>query len=563
MSWFAGYFNPHKILDRKYKPEQEFDYKFCTDNIRIWSDKTNTNIKQSNKNLEILCGTILKKVEDKWEISDETWLSEEERDNRNGHFICLRYKDEQLEFYNDHYGLRELYYYKDDDKTIYFSTRVDILLRWKTNNQIDWKNFGSYWLIRDPLGNSYFIKGIKRLNQAGKLLITKKAIKKTNVKWTAPEETNYNDNNIWEIESILHSLIAAPQNSNRIAICALSGGYDSRVILALMLANNIKFEAVTWGKNIHPDMQIAVMIAKDTKIEHTKLTRDLLQSIDNWQEFYNYCGRSQLVNAGTSIFELFHYRELNKEMVLIDGGAGELIRRSLNANLEYRGKRALYSGNLKKMLSFMSANRADIFNEELLDQMKTGIELVAEQVYSEMPDIKKTGISNWLDIWNIRQRIGNISSRSQQILDDIITNFMPYMQREILDKSMKIPGKIRAKNHIHNVIISMNAPVLKNYPIVRNGLKMPFNTGRISGKLRAILFRKWSYKTNTISCFLNQHSDRIRELIEEAKKYHSFIYSKTKLEKLSEDYFTKGIRENEMVWWLTFEVFRRQFNIEN
>jgi hypothetical protein len=563
MSWFAGYYNPQHNLNRFYEIKQKYDYEFSTERIQIWADSINVNIKQSDMNLAIICGTVLKEENGKWFISNEAWLPEKERSKRKGHFIGLNYYDGQLEFYNDPFALRELYYYKDNQGTIYFSTRVDILLGWKESNQINWEVFGNYWLIKDPLGREYFVKGINRLNQAGKLLINQEQIKKTNRNWTAPEEEKYNTAYIAEIENILRKLLIAPKNSDKHTILALSGGYDSRAILALILANRSDYSAVTWGNIKNPDIQISCDIARNTGIEHSLLTSDLLSDDNSWQEFYNYCGRSQLVNMGTAIFELFHYRELDKESVLIDGGAGELIRRCLNANLEYRGRNALYGGDIPGMLSYISAVRADIFCEEHLERMRRGMWDAGKKVYSEMPDIRKMGISNWLETWNIRQRIGNISSRSQQILDDIIRNFMPYTQKEIIEIAMKIPGRIRAKNHIHKLIIRKNAPLLTNYPTVRNGLKMPYITGRISGKARAILFRRWSYQNNTNKRFLELHKERISAMLEDAKHNLSDIYSRNKLKRLSEDYWQKGLRESEMIWWLTFEVFRQQFNIRN
>ncbi len=563
MSWFAGIYNS-RILKSSTKDQIlpcEFDFQYTTDSLQLWSDKRNTYISQSKRGFKILCGNVLEETEGKWKLVEEFWILESERDKRRGHFVGMEYSEAGIEFYNDQFGLRELYYYQDENETLYFSTRMDILLKWRVENEIDWEEFGSYWLNRDPLGHGYFIKGIKRLNQAGRLIIQDNKLEKTNKYWTAGKEERYQQKCVSKVLYEFDRLIRAPQNGGYQTVLALSGGYDSRALLAMMIQSGIDFEAITWGRADHPDVEVVQQIIAGTGIIHRNIYTDLVEDENSWQLFTEYCGRCQLVVMGTAAFELHHYNEIDQGKVLLDGGAGEFIRRCVNANLEYRGKQAIKKRDVEKILSLMLRERADIFREEQLQMMKKGLRARAEIAISEMPDAVDIGVDNWIETWNIRHRVGNISSRSQQILDDIISNFMPYIQKPVIESAMCIPGRIRARNHILDVMIRRNAPQLRNIPTVRNGLKMPYGTGRIDGKIRAILGKRWSYQDNTNWRFLHLHQERIRDMASDCQRLHRDICDAGKIDDLVRNYYKNGVHEPEMIWWLSFEMYRQQFNI--
>jgi hypothetical protein len=562
MSWFAGIYNSKGLSaeNSSIKVIYDFDFVYKTNKLLLWSDKKNTNISQNEPELKILCGIVLKKSCEKWKLVNKTWLSERERIDCCGHYVGLEYSQEGITIYNDQYGLREFYYYQDNAGTLYFSTRVDILLNLCADNAIDWEEFGSYWLNRDPIGQGYFIKGIKRLNQAGKIRVIDNQVIKTNSIWTAKPEDKYNKENVRQIIGELGEFLRAPYNTGYQTELALSGGYDSRCLLAIMMHKGIDFEAITWGSDSHPDMQIAKEIAKITGIKHRCIYKEILDDDNSWKQFCDYCGRTQLVVMGTAIFELHHYHEIDKEKVLLDGGSGEYIRRCLNANLEYQGRQAIRNKDARQILTYMPRVRADIFGEEHLRVMQKGLLARAEKAVSEMPDVREIGIGNWIETWDIRQRVSIISSRSQQVLDDIIKNYMPYIQPVIIEAAMKIPGSIRAKGKILDEALLEYAADLRKIPTIRNGLRMRYGIGRIEGKLRAILQKKMSYKDDVNKRFLAKHQERINDIANDCQ-HRTDIYDKGKISKLIRRYYNDGVGENEVIWWLSFEAYRQQFEI--
>lgn len=210
MSWFACVYNSNKLSAKDYQIKCfcDYEFEFRNNNLLLWSDKNNTNISQNSDQLKILCGIVLQNTSANWKMIETTWLSERECSSCCGHYIGLEYTSKGITIYNDKFGLRELYYFQDDATgTIYFSTRMDILLNWRDDNAIDWEEFGSYWLNRDPLGKNYFIKGIKRLNQAGRLQISNNQVHKTNGSWTSEPEDKYNKDNLNIIISNLVELL--------------------------------------------------------------------------------------------------------------------------------------------------------------------------------------------------------------------------------------------------------------------------------------------------------------------------------------------------------------------
>lgn len=247
--------------------------------------------------------------------------------------------------------------------------------------------------------------------------------------------------------------------------------------------------------------------------------------------------------------------------MLLDGGCGEFIRRCVNANLEYRGRQAINTKNTKQFLSYMPKERADVFGREQLHEMQLGLYQHTEIALSEMPEMKTIGLGNWIETWNIRQRVSNISSRSQQVLDDIIRNYMPYIQRQVIDAAMKVPAVKRAQNLILSEILAEYAAELRKIPTIRNGLRMRYGTGRIEGKIHAILRKRQSYKNNTNARFMVKHQERICDMANDSQHHLKDFYGAGKINNLIKNYYNVGKGENELLWWLTFESYRQQFGI--
>jgi asparagine synthetase B (glutamine-hydrolysing) len=562
MSWFAGCYHYQSIaaginLTVPFK----YDNYYRTKRLHVLSDKTNTYIDQSEEQYRILCGNVLEKTSGLFKLVEEAWIPESERERVSGHFIGMKYSVQGLEFYNDQFGFRELYYYQDNDGILYFSTRMDILLYWKKENKIDWEEFGSYWLNSDPLGQGYFIKEIGRLNQSGTLRFRNNQIEKGNKEWTAESAGGNNKKQIDEAVYEIYNIMQAPQNSGYKTILALSGGADSRALLAIMMHSGNNYEAITWGREDHPDVQIAKRICVENGIPHQEIYTDLLEDKNSWRYFAEYCGRCQLVLAGTGIFELHHYNEVDKESVFFDGGGGGIVRRRLNVSLEYQGKQAIRKKDVDRLLSISHVVKADIFTENKLVLMSAGLKERASLALANMPEVDEIGYGNWLDTWNIRNRAGNVISRSQQVMDDIFRNYMPYIQKKVVDSVMRIPAEIRSRNGIQERMIMLYAPQLIKIPRISYGIAMPYKTGNIEAKIRGVLGRKWSYKPNISRRFLQLHKERIKDIANDCQHHQREIYDARKIEILVKDYYMKSEREQEMIWWLSFEAFRQQFNL--
>ena len=138
---------------------------------------------------------------------------------------------------------------------------------------------------------------------------------------------------------------------------------------------------------------------------------------------------------------------------------------------------------------------------------------------------------------------------------------MPYIQPQIIEAAMKIPANIRAKGRILDEALREYAPDLRKIPTIRNGLRMRYGTGRIEGKLRAILQKKMSYKNDTNKRFLVKHQERINDLVNDCQKLND-IYEIEMIKNLVKRYYEEGTGENELIWWLSFEVYRQQFGIK-
>lgn len=184
-------------------------------------------------------------------VKKENWIEyflenfqKKELEKINGTFNCFVIDKKSGELYtlNDKYGIKPLFYFQDDDCIVY-SPLVEALLHNSKKYEIDWSSWADFFVFTYILGDKTYFKEIRKVQPAS-LITYKEGSSKTIKYWDFKE---------WEKESKVENELEIQKESEKVLkkvvedvlvsvgderdkiIVNLSGGYDSRLILAALV----------------------------------------------------------------------------------------------------------------------------------------------------------------------------------------------------------------------------------------------------------------------------------------------------------------------------------------
>ena len=169
MSWIFGYFGNRDRIKIS-SPETQL-HTFQNSNLILYTGGNSETIFFKSDSLNTNCwavaGVGLKQSGNGYRnLNTSDWndyLSHKEVDlsEVNGHFVALKYIDDELKFFTDELGLREIFLIKLPEG-FGFTTRID-WLKYFINPEIDLNEFGSRWLLQNQISRNSIIKNVNRL----------------------------------------------------------------------------------------------------------------------------------------------------------------------------------------------------------------------------------------------------------------------------------------------------------------------------------------------------------------------------------------------------------------
>lgn len=201
----------------------------------------------------------------------------------------------------DRFGIKPLYYYKDEDY-FFFGSELKSILQFPVKKEINWSSVSLYFQLNYIPGKNSIFKNIQRLEPGHQILIripeqfgTEISIKKW---YTIPYNALAAEQNQLSYEEQKKKLVDLMDDSVRLRLIAdvplgafLSGGIDSSVVTAMASRHtkhlntfSIGFE----GNDFFDETPYANLVAKHFKTNHTvfKLKNDdLFQSLHELLEY--------------------------------------------------------------------------------------------------------------------------------------------------------------------------------------------------------------------------------------------------------------------------------------
>ena len=268
MSWIFGYFGNRERHQIDLPETPIFSYQ--SSNLILYAGGNNQTIFHRSDTLYSSCwaaaGVGLKQSGDGYKnLNSSDWdsyLSAKEINlsEVNGHYVAIKYADDELKFFTDELGLREIFLLKLNDGWG-FTTRID-WLKYFIDPEFDLQEFGARWLLQNQISRGSIIKNVKRLVSAN-ATIKKNVLKVEENHWEPDFEVEGGKE---KFESTLKQLLSS--GDKKISL-SLSGGLDSRLLLSYLLNKDSEiWETHTFGDPNHPDSKIASKLLKSLNLKN-------------------------------------------------------------------------------------------------------------------------------------------------------------------------------------------------------------------------------------------------------------------------------------------------------
>ncbi|MCW8811496.1 MAG: hypothetical protein OQK64_11115 [Ignavibacteriaceae bacterium] len=561
MSWIFGYFG-NRERHQIDSPETPI-HSYQSYNLILYTGGNNKTIFHKSDTLNSSCwaaaGVGLKQSGNGYiNLNTSGWnnyLSPREVDlsEVNGHYVALKYADDELKFFADELGLREIFLVKLSGGWG-FTTRIDWLKRF-IDPDFGLQEFGARWLLQNQISRGSIIKNVKRLVCAS-ATIKNNILKVEENPWQPDFEVEGGKE---KFESTLKQLLSIGKKKTSLS---LSGGLDSRLLLSYLLNKySEQWETHTFGDPNHPDSKIASELLKSVNLENIIINEAIPSKEKAIELLRNFALQSVVTSRISSILNLRFYDLIAAEnKVIVDGGFGEMWRREFANKFLLLGKKALLAKDVEKTFRLFSDSKPDLFSEDAIKEMRVGSVSQIENIFSELPDANEINLENWLDIFTIRARLINTSAPEQARVDNYAVSFMPFIQKDILKILFSFSVKERKNGKLFKDIIRRNATALTRIPLVKGNITYPFGASSLSARVYSKFKKKTglSYKGKRIDEILTFLRDFILDLLNSSRVRNYELYDRRKIERLAKGFSSNSAEFNsEIDWFLSFELFRQ------
>lgn len=491
--------------------------------------------------------------------------SEEKVHALGGHFTAISWSENRIEIFCDVLELSRVYFTRIGNLHA-FSSRLDWMVSLLPGCSIDPEEIASAWTLINSLSDKCFVRGLSRLGPSGHLSIINGSLNHTWHHWTPTVSPEV------DVTSLLREMVALPLRDGKRLTLGLSGGIDSRTLLAILLGS----PAETWqvhsiGDTNNRDISVAAMLAKEFAVKHqicyyTPNQNDSAEKVA--AKLRDYSMRTEMSDSPFGYPKLDLFDDMGRRgFWMIDGAYGELLRRSYGHTLLPAVKPALRENNFLPMINRLASPRSAFFAREIRETFGHAIMAQMENAIRSMPHELEDDPENWIDLFHLRYRLKNYAGGSQGLYDSHIPNYMPFAQPSILNASFSIALQKRRNNRINRQMILEGDKRLTKIPLLSYGVVVPYWTcrnislSRLIGKIkREFLSRNHeterSFRLNTLLLLREFILDRIHSTDVEKCELYDHVSLDTTVRKF---YLEPNETDAQIIDdWLTFDFWREK-----
>jgi len=519
------------------------EYHYHTETIQVYAGGKPESLQvfehphHSKEMVFILGDPILRKGEDFSypELADwKVLLHDEPRLNQlDGHYLVLIAAADEIRAYNDPLCKRSMWIH-ESSRGFFFCSEIS-LLKDAGLAELDLHKFGAYWHTMfppnlrkyAPSSRSYY-SNVEMMFQGSSAVINPSGLKISDTSYQVPSEE-------LDLSKMLYNMTLLPLRAGRKVCLGLSGGMDSRSLLAILLDSGMDFWAVHLGRNDTMDYRIAEAIARDYGLDFRCILEQDLKI--QWDQVVNYMyTRGFGYNPATSCLMAYHPVIAEDADIFLGGCFGELYRlRFFAAHIASTFK--LKTPDYRYFASYLYHKPVDFFIPEVNLQLHRSFMQDLSEVVADMPPSKGMPRQLWMDIFLIRYSIRSIHMPDLINLDHYLHDFMPFLQPSLIGQHWHYGFFAQLNEKLHRDIIRRCAPGLQKYPLAMVDTAAGYHYRPYALKLKAYLQSRTSIAPNRNQAFLNTFKTQILDLAQEHRISLDSWIDHSKLQNILDGYY--------------------------
>jgi asparagine synthase (glutamine-hydrolysing) len=496
----------------------------------------------------------------------------------NGSFVFAIYdfKKDILFIANDRYGLRPLYFYQTDQLFI-FSSEMKALLNFpEIKKEIDENSLAEFFSFGFLLKDKTFFKSIKVFPQAS-VMTLQNGKSKTEKYWepNLEEKDSFysKEEDLEKAKFLLCQAVERQIKDEKRVGLFLSGGLDSRTILACANEKGYSLPAFTFGQNGCEDQKIAkdVALALDCLNYFYELTPDYLK---NWAE------KGVWVTEGMNNCVNFHGMEILPDVkkmadILLYGIEGNIwfgfFSLALLPFLWIKNQNKFVQRFYHQLNSpFSEDDLANLFQKELFQKVKGGPFLSLKESLDQIPAQSSFNKAYHFFVTEKDRRLSLLGV----ILDHFLLDYrLPFFDYDFVDFIQTIPPKQRTLCRFYRKLVSEKFPKMASIPYQRTGLPIHASTfsvlvkrlgenlsNRLQQKMRKRSLPRRRALADTDSWFRYELADFIRDILLNTDARYKQYLNRPCVENIIEKHLSgKQNLSTQIGALLTFELWLKLF----
>lgn len=399
-----------------------------------------------------------------------------------GHFIILIHdvNKGELQVINDRYGTLPFYYHIENDKIIFSRTLTDTFRNGITA-YLDDSALSDIAAYNVPFSEKTLYKDISSLSGASRLIVNIQSFDIKKGKTWDPAKLLYSaDVPLEEVKEELLDLLlegvtkATSVGRSKVGV-TLSGGIDSRVLLAAGLHLGLDVEAYTTGIEGSRSLAYAKEMSGMCGVDHF--------SYPLGQQFHLLYG--DLVKDNMSVTEGMTFSSeaeahwlrdhIEPDRVMMHGAFAELYKVAYMHNYPVQSKLIHHDSyavahKIWERFSSRYQYRKQIFSQylqtNLADQAKDNLVNI---ILSYPHDINASG---WLQHLYIDEHLSKVASTSAQIWNEHIPTYFPFSYPPFVDLLLRVRVEDKMKLDFPKYVLQKLNPKLAQYPDANTGTRI-------------------------------------------------------------------------------------------
>ena len=427
--------------------------------------------------------------------------------NINGQFVAALHDfvENKTTLISDRHGTRPLYY-AIQNKRLLFSSEVKSLLAGNLQVSINMDSISDLFHLRHLFGDKTMFQEIQQLPNASTLIFYKGKVRIEKYYEFPFEEDiytrkNFSTKEIWEKCGEFGAVIKTAMkrvlvNNEKDILLSLSGGLDSRYVIAFAKENNIDpLEAFTIGPTACGDQIYAKQVAAKIGAVHKEFPVLASDFWDNAKEFSYYSDAMSQIYGPVAVMPALKDYYGNKKITISSQIIDAIVGSTLGRKRVRRIVEAENFGGEVEDIFLNMFNHSDknalqtLFNKETYLKIKDPYKKVPEQYIKDYPLPAHSYFMLFLNEHGRRGIFGG----------NLLTNLflelrMPSYDNDFLEYALSLPIELREHQYLYRKVFTSLFPDLAK--IKREGTDLSISATNFRLEIKMMENKMVAYSEN-------------------------------------------------------------------